>query len=112
MVTYDTPKMGKKKKKSIIRVRVNMYKFAPSRPPLRAPDRNKPTQIRTPSWKTPQRRTYRRRGVQIRVGLEPAERAPRTSHSNLPRPSLLRGQFGIEIGSNQEIDVEQMSNRC
>ena len=25
---------------------------------------------------------------------------------------LLRGRFGIEIGSNQELDVESMSNRC
>ena len=32
--------------------------------------------------------------------------------SNPPRPPLLlRGQFGIEMGSNQEIDVESMPNR-
>ena len=39
-------------------------------------------------------------------------RPPRTPPSNSPRPSLLRGQFGIEIGSNQEIEVESMSSRC
>ena len=50
-----------------------MYKFAPPRPRLWGPNRNKPTQIRTPSWKTTQRRTYRRRGVQIRLGLEPGD---------------------------------------
>ena len=32
--------------------------------------------------------------------------------SNPPRPPLLSGQFGIEIGSNQDIDVKSMSNRC
>ena len=36
----------------------------------------------------------------------------RTPPSNPPCPPLLRGQFGIEIGSNQEIDVESMSKRC
>ena len=35
---------------------------------------------------------------------------PRTS--NPPRPPLLTGRFGIEIGSNQEIDVESMSSPC
>ena len=42
--------------------KTNMHKFAPPRPLLRAPNRNKPTQIRAPSWKPPQRRTYSRRG--------------------------------------------------
>ena len=48
---------------------------------------------------------------------------PRTPPSHQPRPSLLKGRFGIDstsirhwfdikIGSNQEIDVESMSNRC
>ena len=36
----------------------------------------------------------------------------RTPPSNPPRPPLLRGRFGIEIGSNEEIDVESMLNRC
>ena len=31
------------------------------------------TKSQSPSWKTPRRRTYSQRGVQIRVGLEPAE---------------------------------------
>ena len=35
-----------------------------------------------------------------------------TGPSNPPRPPLLRGhRFDIEIGSNQDIDVESMSNR-
>ena len=71
----------------------DMHKFAPASPHLRAPNRNKPAQIRTPSWKTPQRRTYRRRGVQIRVGLEPTENVP----SNLVPSTFLkhfRGQRG------------------
>ena len=55
------------------KTKTDMYKFAPRSPRLQAPNRNKPTQIRAPSWKTPQRRTYSRRGVQIRVGLEPAD---------------------------------------
>ena len=33
-----------------------------------------------------------------------------TPPSNPPRPPLLRGRFGIEIGSNQKIDVELMFN--
>ena len=39
---------------------------------IRAPTPSsvKPAQVRTPSWKTPQRGTYSQRGVQIRVGLE------------------------------------------
>ena len=32
--------------------------------------------------------------------------------SNPPRPLLLRGRFGIDIGSNQEIDLESISNQC
>ena len=37
--------------------------------------------------------------------------APQGPHpSNPPRPPLFRGRFGIEIGSNQEIDVESMLN--
>ena len=28
------------------------------------------------------------------------------------RIRLIRGRFGIEIGSNVEIDIESMSNRC
>ena len=36
---------------------------------------------------------------------------PRTPPSNPPRPPLLRGQFRIELESNQEIDVESMSDR-
>ena len=56
------------------KTKTDMYKFAPRNPRLQAPNRNKPTQIRTPSWKTPQRRTYSRRGVQIRVGSEPTEK--------------------------------------
>ena len=39
-------------------------------------------------------------------------RPPRTPPLNPPRSPLLRGRFGIEIGSNQEIDVESTSNRC
>ena len=36
----------------------------------------------------------------------------RTPPSNPPRPPLLRGPFGIDMKSNQEIDVESMLNWC
>ena len=45
---------------------------------LWAPNRNTAAQIRTPSWKRPQRSAYSRRGVQIRFGLELAEFVERT----------------------------------
>ena len=62
---YETPQKTK----------TSMHKFAPPRPSSESSEQeqSKPTQIRTPSWKGPQRRTYWRRGVQIRIGLEPVE---------------------------------------
>ena len=50
-----------------------MYKFAPPRPLLWALNRNKPTQIRTPSW-NPAKDLPAGEG-QIQVGLEPTELA-------------------------------------
>ena len=35
-----------------------------------------------------------------------------TSPSNLPCPPLLRAQFGMEIGSNQEIDGRELKSFC
>ena len=71
------------------KTKTNMYKFAPPRPHLWAPRRNKPTRIRTPLWKTPQQRTYWRRGVQIWVGLQPnggqVPSAPKCSPNKFPK---------------------------
>ena len=53
-------------------------------PPRDAPkDQNKHVQIRAPSWKTPQRRTYSRRGVQIRVGWSPLKKSLTLPENNL-----------------------------
>ena len=41
----------------------------------------------------------------VRFGRSLSGTSPWTPTSNPPRPSLLRGRFGIEIGSNQEIDI-------
>ena len=55
------------------KTKTNMYEFAPPRLHLWAPNRNKPTQIRT-LWKTPQRRTYPRWGVQAKAPFKGIKR--------------------------------------
>ena len=50
---------------------------------------------------------FKARFVRGLFGTDPA-----TPPLNPPRPPRLLGRFGIEVGSNQEIDVELTLNRC
>ena len=60
--------------------KTDMYKFAPPSSRLQAPNRNKPTQIRhPPRGRHPSEGPTGGGGVQIRVGLEPADIFPERS---------------------------------